>query len=82
MIIKVKETVEHEMEIKFPYCTKSDSSYSFNPCEGKSIVIYPVLDSISTYSMSNSGLLDTECTKGEFIIAFESIINNINNSLT
>ena len=82
MIIKVKETIEHEMEIKFPYCTKSDSSYSFNPCEGKSIVIYPVLDSISTFSSINSGLLDPECTKEEFIIAYQSIINNINISLT
>ena len=81
MIIKVKKTTEHEVEIKFPYCTKSTSSYSFNPCEGKSIIIYPVLDSISTYS-SNSGLLDEECTKEEFMIAFESIINNISNSLT
>ena len=81
MIIKVKKTTEHEVEIKFPYCTKTTSSYSFNPCEGKSIIIYPVLDSISTYS-SNSGLLDEECTKEEFMIAFESIINNINNSLT
>ena len=81
MIIKVKKTTEHEMEIKFPYCTKGQSSYSFNPCEGKSIVIYPVLDSISTYS-SNSGLLDEECTKEEFMIALQWIINNINNSLT
>ena len=81
MIIKVKKTTEHEVEIKFPYCTKTTSSYSFNPCEGKSIIIYPVLDSISTYS-SNSGLLDEECTKEEFMIALESIINNINNSLT
>ena len=81
MIIKVKKTTEHEVEIKFPYCTKTTSSYSFNPCEGKSIIIYPVLDSISTYS-SNSGLLDDECTKEEFMIALESIINNINNSLT
>lgn len=82
MIIKIKKTTEHEREIKFPYCTKSTSSYSFNPCEGKSIVIYPVLDSISTFSMVNSGLLDPECTKEEFMIAFESIINNINISLT
>jgi hypothetical protein len=81
MIIKIKKTTEHEVEIKFPYCTKSTSSYSFNPCEGKSIIIYPVLDSISTYG-SNSGLLDEECTKEEFMIALQSIINNINNSLT
>jgi len=82
MIIKVKTTLEHEVEIKFPYCTKSDSSYSFNPCEGKSIVIYPVIGSICNYSSLNSGLLDPECTKEEFIIAYQSIIDNINISLT
>ena len=76
MKLKVKKTVEQEIEITFPYYTKCLSDHARYDDETNCVRVTSTHISISD-GYPQDWLTDTPCTKAEFDAAFTETLNLI-----